>query len=126
MLSAVDAHKKAQNGETVLVDIRSPQEWMQTGVGEGAQAITMHAQDFLDKLMEAIEGDQGRSISLICATGNRSRWLQYQLAAHGFTAVEDVSEGMLGGPNGPGWINRGLPIVRPGQPKSAADFLMRR
>ncbi|HOV02922.1 MAG TPA: rhodanese-like domain-containing protein [Hyphomicrobiales bacterium] len=114
MLTADVAHEQAVKGEVLLVDIRSPQEWMQTGVGEGAVAITMHSHDFLDKLMEAMEGDQSKPIALICATGNRSRWLQYQLMAHGFTSVEDVGEGMLGGPNGPGWLNRRLPVARPG------------
>ena len=112
MLTASEAHRRAREGEIVLIDIRSPQEWMQTGIGEGALAITMHRNDFLDRLMAAVDGDRNRQIALICATGNRSRWLQSQLNAYGFGAVEDVSEGMLGGPAGPGWLNRGLPLAR--------------
>ncbi|MCC2112868.1 MAG: rhodanese-like domain-containing protein [Hyphomicrobiales bacterium] len=113
MLTANEAHRRATEGELLLVDIRSPQEWMQTGVGEGVLPITMHQNDFLDRLLEAVAGDRGRAIALICATGNRSRWLQFQLNSYGFSAVEDVSEGMLGSSAGPGWLNRGLPTASP-------------
>ncbi len=113
MLAANEAHRRASEGELLLIDIRSPQEWMQTGIGEGALAITMHRNDFLDRLLEAVDGNRNRAIALICATGNRSRWLQFQLNSYGFAAVEDVSEGMLGSAAGPGWLNRGLPTATP-------------
>jgi hypothetical protein len=33
------------------------------------------------------------------------------LAEAGFTSVHDISEGMIGGQNGPGWLARALPTT---------------
>jgi hypothetical protein len=35
ILSATDAENMAKNDEIILIDIRTPQEWATTGVGEG-------------------------------------------------------------------------------------------
>ena len=42
LLRADKAFKLAKSGEILLLDIRSPQEWQQTGVPRGAVALTMH------------------------------------------------------------------------------------
>ncbi len=111
-LSAPDAHKAAITGDIILVDIRRPDEWSLTGVGEGAVLIDMRRPDFVDALSAAVNGDHDRPIALICARGVRSRRLGAQLAQAGFSAILDVSEGMLGSGAGPGWVKRGLPVVR--------------
>lgn len=51
-------------------------------------------------------------IALICAVGNRSAFLQGWLRKAGFENVFDVSEGMIGGRLGAGWIKSGLPLRR--------------
>lgn len=109
-MSVVDAHKQALSGDVLLVDIRTDGEWKQTGLGASALAISMHKPGFLEKLAEAAGQNKNKKIALICATGGRSKWLQGQLAKYGFTNVVDVSEGMLGSADGPGWLRTGLPI----------------
>lgn len=109
-MSVADAHKQALSGEVLLVDIRTDGEWKQTGLGASALAISMHKPGFLEKLAEAAGQDKTKKIALICATGGRSRWLQGQLAKFGFTNIVDVSEGMLGSADGPGWLRTGLPV----------------
>ena len=109
-LSVQDAHKLAESGEILLVDIRTPQEWRDTKVAASAQTITMHNADFLKNLEMAIEGDKSKPIALICATGGRSNWLQSQLMSRGYTKVYDVFEGMLGSQSGPGWLKSSLPL----------------
>ena len=111
MLAVGDAHRKAQAGEVVLVDIRTPEEWKETGVATSAHAISMHQDPraFLRGLDAALGGDRSRPVALICRTGNRSSQLQAELRRAGYTNVIDVSEGMAGSRAGQGWLKAGLP-----------------
>ncbi|WP_240790357.1 rhodanese-like domain-containing protein [Rhodobacter sp. SY28-1] len=110
-LDAETAFQRAQAGNLLLIDIRQPDEWADTGSPEGAQRLDLRSPDFLDRLSELAEGDTDRPIALICATGGRSARTARALTAAGFTNVLDVSEGMLGSSAGPGWLARGLPTV---------------
>lgn len=114
-LTASEAHVKAMAGEVVLIDIRTPEEWKETGIPASAHAINMYDEPkaFTQRLMAAVGGDRARRIALICRTGNRSSTLQAQLVRAGFTNVVDVSEGVAGGRYGKGWLKLGLP-TRPG------------
>lgn len=114
-MTAAEAHKKASAGEILLIDVRSPDEWKASGVGVGAQPISMHQPGFLKKLAAAKAANAGRSIALMCATGSRSGWLQNKLREFGYTGLISVSEGMFGSADGPGWIKAGLPIKKYGQ-----------
>ncbi len=109
-MSVVDAHAAAKRGEILLLDIRTRYEWRQTGIGETALAVSMHEKDFLSRLRSLTGGDKSRPIALICAVGGRSSGLQRILSRIGYSQVIDVSEGMVGGANGKGWIKSGLPI----------------
>ena len=98
------------NGRMIMLDIRRPDEWALTGVATGAVALDMREADFIERLDQLVAGDRAAPIALICARGVRSRRLAAKLTSAGFSAVVDVSEGMLGSAAGPGWIARGLPI----------------
>lgn len=110
-ITALSAHKRASAGDILLVDIRTPQEWRTTGVGEGALAISMHEPGFAEKLAQAAGGDTSRPIALICARGNRSARMAATLFRMGYTQILDVAEGMLGSRHGPGWLKRRLPAL---------------
>ena len=112
VLSAKEAYQLAKAGKILLLDIRHPDEWRQTGVGEGAWPLSLHQNGFLRKLRSLTGGDQSRPIALICATGSRSRYVQAELLKRGYSNVSDVSEGMEGNRRGPGWIRLGLPVRR--------------
>lgn len=109
------AHAKALDGEIVLVDIRTPQEWADTGIPASAYAVTMNQdpQTLLGILSTLLDGDPSKPLALICRSGNRSANLANQLRGVGFSHVIDVAEGVEGGRFGPGWLNAALP-VRPG------------
>lgn len=111
-IDAVTAFDSASKGDLFLVDIRSPQEWQQTGVASVAKTISMHQPGFLDKLNALIGDDKSKPVALICATGGRSNWLQGELVKLGYTGIIDVAEGMMGSPSGPGWLKRGLPLAK--------------
>lgn len=116
-----EAHARAQAGEIVLVDIRTPEEWKETGVPATAHAITMHQDPrrFVQQVLAAMGGDRTRPVALICRTGNRSSILQAEMRRAGFTNVADVGEGMAGSRHGKGWLKSGLPIRTGGQVTAA-------
>ena len=114
ILTAPEAYKRAKAGEIVLIDVRSAREWRQTGVPAGAKQVTIHqgAQGFLNGILMATGGDRAKPIALICARGNRSARARRFLEASGFTNVHDVSEGMVGRGDTPGWLARKMPTEK--------------
>lgn len=110
-MTPAEVHAAAADGSLLLIDVRRPDEWQRTGVGEGAVPIDMRRDDFEAALLRAAGGDKARPVALICARGVRTRRLSARLSEAGFTRIIDVPEGMLGSGAGPGWISRGLPVV---------------
>lgn len=110
VISTPDAYVAAKSGNIILVDIRTPQEWAQTGIAEGAIALDLTDESFLSSLNKLRAAYPDKPIALICRTGNRSGGVFAELVKRGYSGFLDVSEGMAGGPNGKGWIPRGLPI----------------
>ena len=111
-LSAPDALAKSRAGEITLVDIRTPQEWRETGIAAGALTIDMTRKTFVEEILRAVDGDKDAPIAIICRTGNRTTYTQKALQEIGFTHVYNVKEGMAGSGAGPGWVRRGLPLER--------------
>ncbi len=113
-MTAPEAAAATTTGKLVLIDIRTPPEWKETGVAKGAKLINMlHPQGapgFASALLEQVKGDKNAAIALICRTGNRTTQIQRYLQSQGFTQVYNVKEGMAGSGAGPGWIKRGLPV----------------
>ena len=109
-LSVAAAHQKAVSGDILLIDIRRPDEWSRTGIGEAAHPIDMRRPDFVAALTQLAGPDPTRPIGLICARGVRSARLGTKLTQAGFTRIIDVPEGMLGSSAGPGWLKAGLPV----------------
>ena len=115
LLEAPEALKRLRRDALLLLDVRSPGEWRQTGIPEGARPVTIHdprgLPGFIDAVTAATGGDRERPIALICAAGVRSTLAQKALVGAGFTDVLNVKEGFFGSPNGPGWLKRGLPVA---------------
>lgn len=111
ILSATEAQTKLADGTVVMLDIRSRQEWQQTGIAEGAWPVSMHEPDFGQRLQAILQEVGADRVALICATGGRTGHVTSILRQNGIEGVIDVSEGMMGNPRGPGWIARGMPVV---------------
>ena len=111
ILSAPEAQSRLNAGDLIVLDIRRPAEWKETGVAKGAWPVSMHRSDFGQQLQLILAEYQPDQIALICATGVRTARVTQQLEKYGLTGIHDLSEGMLGNPRGPGWIARGLDIV---------------
>ncbi len=121
-ISATEAYEGAKSGEIILVDIRTPEEWLETGIGEGAIPLDMRADDFVKQLVALRVANRETPIAFICRTGNRSQFVTSALAGQGFPGLLDVAEGMVGGPRGKGWIPTGLPVYA-GTPENVAARL---
>lgn len=107
-----EAHALMQEIGLVLIDIRTPPEWMRTGLAEGAIALTPSGAEFVKEVLDLLGGDKTKPFALICASGNRSAHAQRFMQSQGFKHCINVVEGMTGGFGaGPGWILRGLPTV---------------
>ena len=117
ILTPDEAKALADAGALTIVDVRLPMEWAETGRPAGALGVSLQdpatfqvRPDFVAELLRRLDGDRDRPIALICATGQRSTFATKLLQGAGFTNVQNIAEGVLGGPNGPGWLQRGLPV----------------
>ena len=111
LMSAPVAYERSLSGDLVVLDIRTHEEWEETGIAKGALPISMHKRDFLERLQSVLFQYEPEKIALICATGGRSAEVTHFLKTNGLDGIVDVSEGMLGNRSGPGWVARGLPLI---------------
>ncbi|MGO4735360.1 rhodanese-like domain-containing protein [Bosea sp. 2KB_26] len=110
-LSVRQAYDGAKAGTLILVDIRTPEEWADTGVPVGAIRLDMEASAFEARLAALRLENPGKTIALICRTGNRSSSLQRKLAGRGWRDIVDVRGGLLGSPGDKGWLAEQLPVT---------------
>ena len=103
----------ASPSRATLVDVREPSEWAQTGVPSSANRISISRPDFVDAVLQAVNGDKSRPVAVICRSGSRSVRAAEQLAAAGFTSVTNVGDGIIGREGvGKGWLAANLPVTR--------------
>lgn len=115
VIDSITALAGVKAGEMTLLDVRSPAEWRETGVPEGARTVTIHDPNgmagFVAAATRAVNGQKNKPIALICARGSRSSRAERALRAAGFSNIFNVREGMLGNSiDGPGWLRRRLPV----------------
>ena len=102
---------QARKDGVTIVDIRRPEEWMQTGVIEGAETITafeangrLHP-EFQQKFM-AVVPSPDTPVCLYCWAGPRTTNLGMALVEQlGFSHVTHLSEGIMG------WTNDGYKTI---------------
>ena len=88
-----------ENSDMVVVDIRTPSEWQQTGIVPGSHTImffdergSYDAQGFLEK-MDAL-GGKTQEIGLICRTGSRTAQVAGFMAQEGYN-VKNLAGGVM-------------------------------
>lgn len=111
-ISAPQAHERAKQGKLLIIDVRTPEEWRETGVIPEARRLDFYRgpQVMLKSVLEMVGGDKNAAIAVVCHSGSRSTEAQRFLQAQGFTQVYNLKEGMAGSTAGPGWLNRRLPL----------------
>ncbi|MFN4057465.1 MAG: rhodanese-like domain-containing protein [Roseinatronobacter sp.] len=97
---------EAQAAGALIVDIRNPAEWAQSGVLPGARLITFAGlPSFLSALRPYI--NPNTPVALICASGARSAQAQKLLAGKIDAPVVNIKGGMMGA------MRAGQPVTPP-------------
>jgi rhodanese-related sulfurtransferase len=105
-LGPTATHAAVKAGTLLLIDIRRPDEWRETGSAQGALRIDMLSENFTTRIKALQAANPNKKIALICQTGVRTSRLSKRLEASGLTGIVDV----VGGTSL--WIEKGLPINR--------------
>ncbi|MEY3195147.1 MAG: hypothetical protein RIQ78_1244 [Bacteroidota bacterium] len=79
------------DGSVQLVDVRTPSEWQQTGVIEGAKRINFNGADFQEQIALL---DKNKPVIVYCAAGGRSPKAASMMTKMGFNKVYNYSGGM--------------------------------
>ena len=103
------------NPETVLLDVRTEEEWNTVGkpntkdLGIKSYFITI-SQDssFIDNVKLSI--NKKEQVLVMCAAGGRSIVAADLLANQGYKTL-NISDGFSGNDQDPGWKNLGLPSI---------------
>ena len=106
-LSSNEAAAAVAERGFLLVDVRTPAEWADTGLARGAKVLTLQDPDFPEKLEAITGGDRSRPVAFICRSGNRSATATQIAQELGYNRAFNVSGGMLG-PDG--WLASDLPV----------------
>lgn len=99
--------------DVVIIDVRTPGEWQQTGIVEGSIPIMFFnernqplADEWLAQAAEHAAKDQ--TLILICRTGNRSGVIaNYLVKVQGYQDVINVQGGIVS------WKRAGFKTVKP-------------
>lgn len=87
-ISPTEAAERVAQGKAVLVDVREPDEWADTGVA--APAVLLPMSDFEDKQKlwkPFLEQNAGKDLILYCRSGARSGRVAQKLADQGRTVA---------------------------------------
>jgi len=106
-LTAREAYDAARAGTLLLIDIRTPEEWRDTGVAQGALALDVETPAFEVRLAGLRLDHPAKRIALIDRSGALSASTRDKLAGRGFRDILAVRGGMLG-PGG--WLAEKLPV----------------
>ena len=104
-----------ENPNTVLLDVRSEDEWNTIGkpdtkvLGIKTHFITISQEpSFLESIKRNISKKE--QVLVMCAVGGRSIIAANLLAKEGYNTL-NVSDGFSGNGQDPGWKNSGLPSI---------------
>ena len=108
MLSPREAYEAALAKRVVLVDIRDAAEWADTGLPQGAVALSADASAFEVRIAGLRLDNPGKRIVLIDRTGAQAVAVAQKLAGRGWRDLAAVRGGILG-PGG--WLAERLPVA---------------
>ena len=112
-LTPKDVQQGISAGDTVLIDIRRPDEWAATGIAASAIPLDMRESSFSTQIKAIAAANPTKKIALICHSDVRSKWLASKLEGIGIKNIVDVAGGMAGNSENPGWLALSLPVRKP-------------
>ena len=99
-----DAHQGVLSGDLILIDVREPNEWANTGCAENANPIALQNENFVEEVLKLTGNNKSASIAVCCKSGMRGDKAGKLLKAADFTKVVNVEGGILR------WISDKLPV----------------
>ena len=105
-IAPAEAAKRVAAGDAVLVDVREPNEWKESGVA--APAVLLPKSDFDGEKQEwtpFLRANRGKEILLYCRSGHRAGIVAKALAEEGYRVAN------VGGFRE--WKDAGLPVKKP-------------
>ena len=101
-ISSTDATLKINRENAVVIDVRTPEEFV---TGHVPESINIPRDKLKERLAE-VEKFKGRPIIVNCASGVRSSGACSELRRLGFENVFQLAGGMNG------WLQAGLPLAK--------------
>lgn len=110
----------ASSGDALIVDVRTKEEWAETGVLQNAVLITYFdnqaralKDEFMKSLNEVSKGDKNKQIVVVCRTGLRSKLVSGILEREGYKNVYNYKDGMVN------WLSEKRAVVKKGNERVA-------
>lgn len=103
-IGPTEAHQGQCQGDLILIDVRDPDEWNQTGTPQGAHRISMSDDGFLEAVDGLLKSTGTSTIALSCRSGVRSGTAGKMLHKAGITNLRIVDGGVQR------WLAEGLPV----------------
>lgn len=94
-ISVQEANAMASDGRVILVDVREPDEWQQTGRPANSTGISLSDSDFIGRFLDIAGGERDQAVAVSCRTGGRSSEAAKRLRSAGFTNLFNVEGGIL-------------------------------
>ena len=107
-----------KNPDSVLLDVRTQEEWDNIGKPDGDRIglktyfleIRRDASYDFVKEFKNFNINQNKEILVICASGERSQISAELLSRENYKSL-NISDGFMGSQEGVGWKNNGLPCL---------------
>ncbi len=103
-LSPRDAYEGAERGEVVIVDVRTPGEWANTGCPRSSHRITLKDAKLIDSVRGLLAQKPEAIVALSCLSGHRAKSAARKLKKSGVENLRIVEGGIIG------WRKSGLPM----------------
>ena len=100
-VDAATAQTLIGRSATVLLDIRTPEEFAETRIA-GSVNINFYAPDFADQIGEL---DRNAAYVVYCRSGNRSAQAMDVFRQLDFAEVHEIDGGIVA------WVGAGLPVI---------------
>ena len=108
-IAPVEAAKRVADGQAVLIDVREPKEWAETGVAAPATLLALSDLNGDRKEWKGfLEKNRDKELILYCRTGNRAGRAAKLLAEEGYRTLNAGSFR--------DWQAAGLPTRKPDAP----------
>ena len=103
-ISPSEAHEGRKAGDVVIVDIRDPHEWAQTGLPQGSHPISMNDSSFTERVRNLASEHPTAKIAISCYSGTRAVSAAKALSKCSVKDLVVLKGGIIQ------WNTEGLPI----------------